>query len=75
MTSITGFLDRALGLNAARRGRELSRSSPQHDGERSRNVKPRPVEGIGKTLKIAWNLLFRKPDGTVPAGTLPVDAS
>ncbi|MET3228481.1 UNVERIFIED_ORG: L-ascorbate metabolism protein UlaG (beta-lactamase superfamily) [Burkholderia sp. 1263] len=74
MTSITGFLDRALGLNAARRGRELSRSSPQHNGERFRNVKPRPVEGLGKTLRIAWNVLFRKPDGTVPAGTLPVDA-
>ncbi|HYS66858.1 MAG TPA: MBL fold metallo-hydrolase [Paraburkholderia sp.] len=74
MTSITGFLHRALGLSAARRGRELSRSSAQHDGERFRNVKPRPVEGIGKTLGIAWNVLFRKPDGTIPAGTLPVDA-
>ncbi|MGF6779719.1 MBL fold metallo-hydrolase [Paraburkholderia sp. GAS334] len=74
MTSITGFIQRALGLTAARRGRELSRSSAQHDGERFRNVKARPAEGIGKTLGIAWNVLFRKPDGTVPAGTLPVDA-
>ncbi|MGF6754399.1 MBL fold metallo-hydrolase [Paraburkholderia sp. GAS42] len=74
MTSITGFIHRALGLTAARRGRELSRSSAQHDGERFRNVKARPAEGIGKTLGIAWNVLFRKPAGTVPAGTLPVDA-
>lgn len=74
MTSITGFIHRALGLSAARRGRELSRSSAQHDGERFRNVKARPAEGIGKTLNIAWNVLFRKPAGTVPAGTLPVDA-
>jgi L-ascorbate metabolism protein UlaG (beta-lactamase superfamily) len=74
MTSITGFFHRALGLSAARRGRELSRSSAQHDGERFRNVKARPAEGIGKTLSIAWNVLFRKPAGTVPAGTLPVDA-
>src|SRR5260221_444759 len=68
MTSITRFIHRALGLAAAQRGRELSRSSAQHDGERFRNVKARPAEGIGKTLSIAWNVLFRKPDGTVPAG-------
>jgi L-ascorbate metabolism protein UlaG (beta-lactamase superfamily) len=74
MTSITGFVHRALGLTAARRGREWSRSSALHDGERFRNVKARPAEGLGKTLSIAWNVLFRKPDGTVPASTLPVDA-
>jgi L-ascorbate metabolism protein UlaG (beta-lactamase superfamily) len=73
MASFTSSIRRALGLTAARRGRELFDMSAQHDGERFRNVKPRPVEGVSKTLSIAWNLLFRKPDGTVPAGTLPVD--
>ncbi|QCP52990.1 hydrolase [Trinickia violacea] len=76
MTSLSGFLSRALGLTAAKRGRELSRShlSPQHDGERFRNVKPRPVEGFRKMLSITWNVLFNKPGGTVPAGALPLDA-
>jgi L-ascorbate metabolism protein UlaG (beta-lactamase superfamily) len=73
MTSFTGSIRRALGLTAARRGRELFDTSAQHDGERFRNVKPRPVEGIGKTLRIAWNVLFNKPNGTAPASTLPVD--
>ncbi|WP_206997920.1 MBL fold metallo-hydrolase [Trinickia mobilis] len=76
MTSLPGFISRALGLTAAMRGRASSRShsSPQHDGERFRNVKPRPAEGFGKTLSIAWNVLFNKPRGTAPAGALPVDA-
>ncbi|WP_158939314.1 MBL fold metallo-hydrolase [Burkholderia sp. S171] len=74
MTSFTGSIRRALGLTAARRGREAFDSSVQHDGERFRNVKPRPVEGIGKTLSIVWSLLFKKPSGTVPASPLPVDA-
>ncbi|MGV2292475.1 MBL fold metallo-hydrolase [Trinickia sp. YCB016] len=76
MTSLTGFLSRALGFTAAKRGREMSRShlSPQHDGERFQNVKPRPVEGFSKMLSITWNVLFNKPSGTVPAGSLPVDA-
>jgi len=73
MSSIPDFLSRALGLTAAARGRELSRTSPQHDGERFRNLKPRPVEGFRKTLSIAWNVLFNKPSGTVPAGALPID--
>jgi L-ascorbate metabolism protein UlaG (beta-lactamase superfamily) len=73
MSSFTGFIDRALGFTAARRGRALSAASAQHDGERFRNVKPRPVEGFGKTLGIMWNMLFKKPSGTVPAGALPVD--
>ncbi len=74
MTSFTGSIRRALGLTAARRGRELFDSSAQHDGERFRNVKPRPVEGIRKTLSIVWNVLLNKPDGTMPASALPVDA-
>ncbi|MGG1949171.1 MBL fold metallo-hydrolase [Trinickia sp. NRRL B-1857] len=74
MPSIIDFVSRTLGFTAAQRGRALSHASPQHDGERFRNVRPRPVEGFGKTLRIAWNVLFNKPRGTVPAGALPVDA-
>jgi len=74
MTSPFASLSRTLGLSAAQRGRELSSTSPQHDGERFRNVRPRPAEGIGKTLKIMWNMIFHKPGGTVPAGSLPVQA-
>ncbi|MFL9871874.1 MBL fold metallo-hydrolase [Paraburkholderia megapolitana] len=73
MTSFQGFVRRALGMTTAQRGRTLFTSSPQHDGERFRNVKPRPVEGFRKTLGIAWNLLLNKPRGTVPTGTLPVE--
>jgi L-ascorbate metabolism protein UlaG (beta-lactamase superfamily) len=73
MTSFTGYISRTLGFTAARRGRALSRTSAQHDGERFRNVKPRPAEGFGKTLRIMWNMLFRKPADTVPTGALPVD--
>ena len=74
MTSFTGSIRRALGLTAAQRGRESFDMSAQHDGERFRNVKPRPVEGLGKTLSIVWNILLNKPAGTTPAGALPVDA-
>ena len=74
MPSFIDFVSRTLGFAAAQRGRLLSHASPQHDGERFRNVRPRPVEGFGKTLRIGWNFLFNKPRGTVPAGTLPVDA-
>ncbi|WP_118182620.1 MBL fold metallo-hydrolase [Paraburkholderia phosphatilytica] len=73
MVSLPAFFSRTLGLTAAQRGRELSSSSPQHDGERFQNVKPRPEERLRKTLGIAWNVLFNKPDDTVPAGALPVD--
>ncbi|QGZ66500.1 MBL fold metallo-hydrolase [Paraburkholderia acidisoli] len=68
--SLTDSLQRRLGVTAARRGRALSHTSPQHDGERFRNARPRPVEGIGKTLKIMWNMIFHKPGGTVPAAPL-----
>jgi L-ascorbate metabolism protein UlaG (beta-lactamase superfamily) len=74
MTSLPAFVSRVLGLTAARRGRALSSTSPQHDGERFRNVKPRPAEGLRKTLGIAWNVLLNKPGGTVPADALPVEA-
>jgi L-ascorbate metabolism protein UlaG (beta-lactamase superfamily) len=74
MSSVPDFISRTLGLTAANRGRALSHTSPQHDGERFRNVKPRPQERIGKTFRIVWNVLFKKPRGTAPAGALPVDA-
>ncbi|MCW5135966.1 MBL fold metallo-hydrolase [Burkholderia cenocepacia] len=74
MASPLVLIRRILGFAAARRGRTLSRSSPQHDGERFANVAPRPAEGLGKTLGIAWNMLVNKPRHTVPAGTLPVDS-
>ncbi|HKR39006.1 MAG TPA: MBL fold metallo-hydrolase [Paraburkholderia sp.] len=74
MTSPFASLSRTLGLSTAQRGRELSSTSPQHDGERFRNVRPRPAEGLGKTLKIMWNMIFHKPGGTMPAGALPVQA-
>uniref|UniRef100_E1TEF3 Metallo-beta-lactamase domain-containing protein n=2 Tax=Burkholderiaceae TaxID=119060 RepID=E1TEF3_BURSG len=73
MAPFFDFIGRTLGFAAARRGRELSGQSTQHDGERFRNVKPRPVEPFGKTLRIAWNVLLNKPSGTVPTGALPVD--
>jgi L-ascorbate metabolism protein UlaG (beta-lactamase superfamily) len=74
MTSLSALVRRVLGVNAAQRGRALSSTSPQHDGERFRNVKPRPAEGLRKTLGIAWNVLLNKPRGTAPTGALPVDA-
>ena len=74
MSSFTGSIRRALGITAARRGRDLFDASAQHDGARFRNVKPRPVEGFRKTLSIVWNILFNKPDGTTPARTPPIDA-
>ncbi|WP_414448081.1 MBL fold metallo-hydrolase [Burkholderia sp. 22PA0099] len=73
MTSLSQWFSRTLGFAAARRGRAMSAGSPQHDGERFRNVRPRPAEGMGKMVSIAWNMLVNKPGGTAPAGTLPVD--
>ncbi len=73
MTLLPVRVRRALGLTAAQRSRALSSSSRQHDGERFRNVAPRPAEGLRKTLSIMWNLLTNKPRGTMPTGTLPVD--
>ncbi|MFC4275205.1 MBL fold metallo-hydrolase [Achromobacter aloeverae] len=64
---------RWLGLDAIARSR-LVQGSAQHDGERFRNVAPAPAEGLGKMLRIAWNMLLHKPKDTVPAGAIPVDA-
>ncbi|TAL95768.1 MAG: hydrolase [Paraburkholderia sp.] len=74
MTSLPAFVSRALGFSAAQRGRALSSTSPQHDGERFHNVKPRPAESLRKTLGIVWNVLLNKPRGTAPTDALPVDA-
>jgi L-ascorbate metabolism protein UlaG (beta-lactamase superfamily) len=74
MKSIIGSISQVLGFTAAQRSRVLSSTSPQHDGEHFRNVKPRPVEGLGKTLRIVWNVLLNKPRGTEPSGALPLDA-
>ncbi|KWN23837.1 hydrolase [Burkholderia territorii] len=74
MASPLVFLHRVLGFAAARRGRTLSGESPQHNGMRFSNVAPRPAEGFGKTLGIAWNMLVNKPSNTVPTGTLPIDS-
>jgi L-ascorbate metabolism protein UlaG (beta-lactamase superfamily) len=73
MASFTASIRQILGLTAAQRGRASFGSSAQHDSQRFRNAKPRPVEGLGKTLSIAWNLLLNKPDGTAPGGALPVE--
>jgi hypothetical protein len=62
-----------LGVSAAQRSRATFSLSPQHDGERFRNIKPRPVQGLRKTLGLAWTVLFNKPRGTVPIDTLPVE--
>ncbi len=73
MPFLPATLTRALGLVTAKRARAAFSASPQHDGEHFRNVAPRPREGLGKTLRIAWNVLFNKPAGTAPTGALPVD--
>ncbi|WP_028225369.1 MBL fold metallo-hydrolase [Paraburkholderia ferrariae] len=73
MVSLTDYLRRTLGLVTAERSRARFGVSPQHDGARFRNVKPRPVEPAGNTLRIAWNMLFNKPRGTTPAATLPME--
>jgi len=64
----------ALGFTAAKHSRDVLHASAQHDGTRFRNVKPQPVEGLGKTLGIIWNILLHKPDDAVPAAALPIDA-
>lgn len=48
--------------------------SPQSADGRFRNPVPKPADGVGKTLKIVWNLLLHKPATTVPKAPVPVDA-
>jgi L-ascorbate metabolism protein UlaG (beta-lactamase superfamily) len=73
MTSLPAFVHRMLGVSAAQRSRARFTQSPQHDGERFQNVKPRPAEGLRKTLGLAWTVLFNKPRGTMPSDALPVE--
>ncbi|WP_233809403.1 MBL fold metallo-hydrolase [Paraburkholderia sp. HP33-1] len=73
MTSLPALVHRMLGVSAARRSRAMFNLSPQHDGERFRNVKPRPTEGLRKALGLVWTVLFNKPRGTVPTDSLPVE--
>ncbi|QGR85929.1 hydrolase [Burkholderia multivorans] len=73
MASPFTFVQRALGLTAGKRSRAYGRRSTQHNGERFVNVRPRPADGFGKMLRIAWNMLVNKPQGTMPAAALPVD--
>ncbi|GGA39617.1 MBL fold metallo-hydrolase [Dyella nitratireducens] len=47
-------------------------SSPQRQAQRFRNPVPQPSEGLGKMLRITWNVLFKKPAGTSPRGSIPV---
>jgi L-ascorbate metabolism protein UlaG (beta-lactamase superfamily) len=74
MPSFAASIRRVLGATAAKRGRARFHASGQHDGTRFRNVKPRPVEGAGKVLRIIWQMLFHKPADSVPSASLPVDA-
>ena len=71
MASPLVLIHRILGLAAARRAlRRLAAAQ----WRALQQCRARPVEGLGKTLGIAWNVLFNKPRNTVPAGQLPVDS-
>lgn len=48
-------------------------ASPQAADGRFRNPVPKPADGVLKTLGLIWEVLFNKPDDTVPAAALPVD--
>ena len=71
--SLPALVGRMLGMSAAQRSRATFGDSPQHDGERFRNFRPRPAESLRKTLGLAWTVLFNKPRGTAPAAALPVE--
>jgi L-ascorbate metabolism protein UlaG (beta-lactamase superfamily) len=73
MATVTDSLRRALGITAARHGRTAFGSSTQHDGTRFGNARPKPREGLAKTLGIIWNMMVHKPRTTIPSQALPVD--
>ena len=50
------------------------KSSPQRRESRFHNPVPQPSEGIGKMLRITWNMLFKKPAGTHPSSSIPMRA-
>ena len=64
----TCTLSALLAPNAA----ELHAASPQAEDGRFRNPAPRPAMGFAKTVGLAWEFLFYKPDDTVPRAPLPV---
>jgi len=74
LTPAVAAVRHALGFTAAKHSRDVLHGSAQHDGNKFRNVKPRPVEGFGKMVGIMWNMLLHKPDDAVPGAALPVDA-
>jgi L-ascorbate metabolism protein UlaG (beta-lactamase superfamily) len=47
-------------------------ASPQIEEGRFRNPLPRPPMGFGKTVRLFWDFMFNKPDGTVPPAPTPV---
>ncbi|MBE1162207.1 MBL fold metallo-hydrolase [Dyella acidiphila] len=49
-------------------------ASPQRRGDRFHNPAPRPSQGLGKTLRLIWNLLLHKPADTIPSAPIPVQA-
>ena len=64
-----------LALLASRRARAALggyQDSPQRGGDRFRNPRPRPSEGLGKILGIMWNMMLHKPKDAAPDAPLPV---
>jgi L-ascorbate metabolism protein UlaG (beta-lactamase superfamily) len=50
------------------------RSSPQFADGKFHNAKPVHRAGFMDTMRIMWNFAFHKPDNTVPAAPIPVQA-
>ena len=48
--------------------------SPQHQDGKFRNPVQMHKLGTAATLKLMWTFLFDKPDSTVPAAAVPVQA-
>lgn len=59
-------------LSGADRAPEFE-SSRQEQGHYRNHAAVRR-EGLGKTLRIFWNMVFRKPRNTRPSGVIPVQA-
>ncbi|GAA0681350.1 MBL fold metallo-hydrolase [Dyella marensis] len=77
MKIVLGLLALAIILAtlASRRARAALggyEASPQRGGDRFRNPRPRPPEGLGKMLRIIWNMMLYKPKDAVPDVPLPV---
>lgn len=76
MKTVIALIAAALALLAGWRARRPApgayEASPQHRGGRFRNPAPRPAEGLGKMLRILWNVMTNKPRDAVPDAPLPV---